>query len=137
MHPPFQNPEVAAIFAAYPPALQIKLLQMRQLIFEVAASTKRVGELEEALRWGQPSYLTTASKSGSTIRLDAIKEEAGHYALYFNCKTTLVDTFRAIYRDQFTYEGNRAIIFQVEDEIPMAALKHCISLALTYHLTKK
>lgn len=137
MHSPFQNPEIAAIFAAYPPALQIKLLQMRQFIFEVAVSINGVGELEEALRWGQPSYLTTASKSGSTIRLDAIKSQVGQYALYFNCKTTLVDTFRAVYRDEFTYEGNRAIIFQVDNEIPIAALKHCISLALTYHLAKK
>ncbi len=34
------------------------------------------------------------------------------------------------------FEGNRAVLFDVDTSIPVAELKHCISLALTYHKVK-
>jgi hypothetical protein len=34
-------------------------------------------------------------------------------------------------------QGNRSIVFNVADRLPEEALRHCISLALTYHLRKK
>jgi len=40
------------------------------MIFDVAKKTPGVGKLEEDLRWGQPSYLTLETGSGSTIRID-------------------------------------------------------------------
>jgi len=57
---------------------------------------------------GQPSYLTAESKSGSTIRIDQVKAEAGQYAVYFHCQTDLVETFRELY-PELSYSGNRAI----------------------------
>ena len=54
----------------------------------------------------------------------------------FNCNTSLVNTFKAVYGDVFTFEGNRAIVFGEIDELRVNALKHCISLALTYHRVK-
>lgn len=105
---------------------------LRELIFETAAETEGIGELEETLKWGQPSYLTK-SKSGSTIRIDATKTP-GQYAMYFHCQSNLVETFREMFPKQFRYEGNRAIIFDETDEIPVNELRHCIRLALTYHL---
>ena len=45
-------------------------------------------------------------------------------------------TFRAIYGDAFNYEKNRAIEFTLTDEVPVAALKNCISMALQYHQVK-
>ena len=45
-------------------------MKLRQLIFDVAAKTKDVGQLEETLKWGEPAYLTSESKSGSLIRID-------------------------------------------------------------------
>ena len=57
---------------------------------------------------------------------------------YLNAvNTSLVDTFRELYGDVFMFEGNRAIVFGEADEIPVAELKHCISLALTYHRVKR
>lgn len=132
-----ENPEVAAVFAAYPDKLKPKLLFLRQLIFDVASKTDGVGELVETLKWGQPSYLTAKTKSGSTIRIDQIKSPEGKYAMYFHCQTTLVDTFKEIYRDQFDFEGNRSIIFNIKDKVPVKELSHCISIALTYHINKK
>ena len=133
---PFSNSGVARIFDAYPPRLRSKLLALRELIFATAASTAGVGEIEETLKWGEPAYLTAQSRSGSTIRIDAKKSAATQYAMYFNCKTDLVETFRTLFRDEFMFDGNRAIVFDIEDEVPIDALKICIAAALTYHRKK-
>jgi len=41
-----------------------------------------------------------------------------------------------IFKNTFNFEGKRAIIFQLENEIPKEELKHCIKTALTYHKVK-
>ena len=58
------------------------------------------------------------------------------YAMYFKCTSKLVPTFRTLYKGKFKFENNRAIIFSLDDSIPEAELKHCISMALTYHKIK-
>jgi hypothetical protein len=80
------DPAVDAVFGAYPKPLKARLLALRRLILDTAAATKGVGELQETLKWGQPSYLTAATKSGSTIRIDRLKASANQYALYFHCR---------------------------------------------------
>ncbi len=132
----FENSEVEAVFDACDKEVREKLLDLRQMIFATAAETKGVGRLEETLKWGQPSYLTSGPKSGSTIRIDRIKSTPGKYAMYFHCQTTLVETFREIYPAVLTYEGNRAIVFDVNQKVAEEPLQHCIALALTYHLNK-
>lgn len=127
---------VDAVFGAYPRPVQAKLRALRRLIFDTAKTTKGVGALEEALKWGQPSYLTTESKSGSTVRIDQLKNEASGYAVYFHCQTDLVETFRELY-PELRYGGNRSILLDAGEKLPEAALRHCIALALTYHARKK
>jgi hypothetical protein len=134
---PIENPQVAAVFNNYPENMRKKLMFLRQLIFETAAATEGVGELEETLKWGEPSYLTPKTKSGSTVRIDWKPSNEGQYAMYFKCTTNLVETFREKYPTEFTYGGNRSIIFNEDDEIPVKELSDCIALALTYHLRKK
>jgi len=124
-------------FDVYPRPVRGKLLALRQMIFDVAKTTPGVGKLEEALRWGQPSYITPETGSGSTIRIDHIKNEPTKYAMYFICTSGLVDDFKVLYRDKLKFEGNRSIVFDVSDRLPEEALRHCISLALTYHLRKR
>ena len=133
----FQNQEVAAVFKTYPKSMRTKLMFLRQLIFEVAATTEGVGELEETLKWGSPSYLTAKSKSGTTLRIDRRPSEFKQYALSVHCQSTLIDTIKEIYHNTFNYEGNRSIVFDQDDEVPAEELRHCIYLALTYHLRKK
>jgi hypothetical protein len=128
MQTTIQNAEVAPVFEAYPELIQSKLMFLRKLILEAASESAGVGEIEETLKWGQPSYLTP---TGSTIRIDQAGEQV---AMYFICRTNLVETFRQMYPDAFQFEGNRSIIF--DDEIPVDALKDCISMALTYHSGK-
>lgn len=136
IRPPFASAGVRAKFNAYPRDTRAKLIALRRLIFETAKSLDGVGEIEETLKWGQPSYLTSASKSGSTIRIDA-HSNAYDYAMYFHCQTDLVAMFRELYPVQMTYCGNRCILFAGDEKIPAKALSHCIGLALTYHTRKK
>jgi hypothetical protein len=130
------NSAVAKVFGAFPPKLRGKLVSLRQLILKTAAKTEGVGAIEETLKWGQPSYLTTKTKSGSTIRIDRVKASDDSYAVYFHCQTNLVATFRELYPKKFGYEGNRAIILDVNRKPDEKALAHCIALALTYHARK-
>ena len=133
---PFNNVNVEYVFVSYPPNLRDKLLALRELIFETADSTKSVGELEETLKWGEPAYITSQTKSGSTVRIDRKKSNSAQYAMYFNCQTNLIDTFRTLFPSEFKFEGNRAIIFNASDAVPMDALAFCIATALTYHRKK-
>lgn len=131
------HPKAAdALFDAYPAPVKAKLLALRRLIFDTAKTTRGVGALEETLKWGQPSYLTPETGSGSTIRIDQVKPAADQVAVYFHCQTNLVETFRELY-PELSYSGNRAILLDVGGKLPEAALRHCIGLALTYHLRRK
>jgi hypothetical protein len=133
----FSDPAVAAKFDSYPRAARAKLMRLRKLIFDTAKVTAGVGAVEETLKWGQPSYLTPETKSGTTLRIDAVKDGSGGAALYVHCQTKLVERFRALYSDTLTFEGNRAIVFDAKDDIPAAEVRHCIAMALTYHRNKK
>lgn len=128
-----KNPDVAEAFDRYPEHIRRKLMFLRQLIISTASETDGVRNVEETLKWGEPSYI---AQSGSTIRLGWKKAKPNQYAMYFHCKTKLIDTFRELYREELRFEGNRAIVFNEGDEISVSVLKHCISLSLTYHLRK-
>ena len=132
-----KNPEVAAVFKSYPQKIRMKLMYLRQLILDTAASAGGVGEIEETLKWGEPSYLTPKTRSGSTIRIDWKESQKDQYAMYFKCTANLVEVFKERYPTEFEYGGNRSIIFNIDDEIPVKELKSCIALALTYHRNKK
>ncbi len=132
----FADSAIAAVFQGYPAGLRRKLMALRELIFDVAGTVEGVGPLTETLKWGQPSYLTQESGSGSTVRIDRLKKGDG-YAIYFHCQSGLVDEFRRLYPATFHYEGKRAILFDEGERVPVRALNHCIGLALTHHLRKK
>jgi Domain of unknown function (DU1801) len=133
----FSDPALTAVFESYPKPVKAKLLALRRLIFETAKATRGVGALHETLKWGQPSYLTAETKSGSTIRIDQVKSADDQYAVYFHCQTDLVATFRELYPTEFRYGGNRSILLNTADKIAEPALRHCVALALTYHLNRR
>jgi Domain of unknown function (DU1801) len=133
---PFAQPAVAQTFDAFPPKMRHKLLALRELIFATAAATEGAGKLEETLKWGEPAYITTESKSGSTVRIGWKKTKPTQYAIYFHCQTNLVESFRALFAAELKFEGNRAIVFNENDTLPRDALVSCIAAALTYHLKK-
>lgn len=127
---------IAAALDACPGPARSKLLALRKLIFDTAQATEGVGTIEETLKWGQPSYLTAETGSGSTIRIDRVKSADHQVALFFHCQTDLVATFRELY-PELSYSGNRAILLDTDKKLPEAKLRHCIALALTYHLRKR
>jgi hypothetical protein len=128
----FDDPAVKAVFDAYPATLRRPLLRLRSLIYDVAR-TAAVGELIESLKWQQPAYRPVRPRIGTTVRIDAMPDRSDRYAMFFHCQTTLLATFRDLYPDQFTFQGDRALVFKAADAVPQEALQHCISLALTYH----
>jgi hypothetical protein len=128
--------EVDAVFEACPELARTRLRSLRRLILDTAKATKGVGAIEEALKWGQPSYLTKQTGSGSTIRIDRVKSADNQVAVFFHCQTDLVATFRELY-PQLRFSGNRAILLDADWKLPEAELRHCVALALTYHLRRR
>ena len=127
------NPEVEMVFNKYPDSIRKKMLDLRALIIATATEIHDITSLEETLRWGEPSYLT---KYGSTIRMDWKPKNPDQYAMYFQCTSRLVPTFKIFFKNTFEFEGKRAIIFQIEDKVPKEELQYCIKAALMYHKVK-
>ena len=128
-----QDPRVSLKFETYPKEIKNKLNYLRDLIIETATEIDGIEEIEETLKWGEPSYLV---KKGSTIRIDWKPKTPNQYAMYFKCTSKLVSTFIEVYGDLFKYEKTRAILFDLNDKVPKKELKECIELALKYHLVK-
>lgn len=132
--PSIIDEKVAQIFHNYSAIEREKLLEIRTLIFQTAASTPRVGTLEETVKWGQVSYLTAQTKSGSIIRIDKIKNNDHKVGIFFHCQTDLVKNFRKQYPTVFEFEGNRCLIVQLSQPLPKKELSDCIKQALTYKI---
>ena len=91
------SPDVAAVFDSYLDAVRSELLALRQLILDTADETDAVGAVEETLQWGQPSYLTGETQSGSTIRVAPAGPKSGFdYAMFFICHTNMVGTCKGL-----------------------------------------
>lgn len=119
-------------FSTYPETVAVLLNSVRDIILNVAQQDD-IFDLTETLKWGEPSYV---SKVGSTIRIDWKAKYPEQYCIYFNCKTSLIAAFKEIYGDTFTYEGNRAIVFKINQPVPYKTLAHCISMSLRYKKIK-
>ncbi|WP_199611172.1 DUF1801 domain-containing protein [Flocculibacter collagenilyticus] len=124
-------------FSCYPEHVKPVMQELRLLIFETA-KTLKLGEVEESLKWGEPSYRV---KGGSTIRIDWKPEQPTKYFMFFHCQSKLVDTFRELYSHTLEFERNRAIVFSLHDPLSCHSSKslivrHCIELAFSYHKVK-
>ena len=119
-------------FETYPEHISILLINLRALIFSVAEQDG-IADITETLKWGEPSYISTI---GSVIRIDWKAKYPDQYCMYFNCKTSLIETFKEVYGDTFSYEGSRAIIFNTGQKLPLIELSHCISMSLRYKKIK-
>ena len=126
------NRAVNEKFDAFPELARNQLLAIRNSIFDIPG-TEHISEITETLKWGEPSYL---SKYGSTVRLSWKSKYPGHVSVFFNCKTSLVETFRELYRDDFIFIENRELRFLIAEPIPMAQLMSCITMSLRYHKIK-
>ena len=128
-----QNPAVQEKFDNYPEHIRPKMEELRELILETASESATVNRLEETLKWGEPSYL---APKGSTVRIDWKTKKPDQIAIYFKCTSKLVPTIQTLYGKLFTYETTRAIVFKLDQTIPVTELKDCIDMALNYHRVK-
>ncbi|MFK7807948.1 MAG: DUF1801 domain-containing protein [Saprospiraceae bacterium] len=127
------SPEFDAVFANYPDTVRDKMKYLRSLVLETVKEMPTISKLEETLKWGEPSFIT---KHGSTLRMDWKKKTPNQYAMYFKCTSRLVKTFKEVFGNHFQYEKNRAIVFQLDQEVPVRELKQCIKATLQYHKVK-
>jgi len=130
---PFANSMVEEKFNSYPDDMRKKLLALRALVYEVANNEESIENIEETLKWNEPSFIT---QYGSPLRIDWKKSKPYQYSMYFNCKTKLVETFRELFSDRLSFEGNREIVFKEHEVVDVEALKYCVLLSLTYHKRK-
>ena len=126
--------KVDPVFKGYPEFVRQQMLALRELVIETSSEIPEIEGVEDTLKWGEPSYLT---KIGSTVRMDWKEKTPDQYALYFKCTSKLVPSFKLAYNDQLKFEGTRAIVFGINDQVPKPVIKKCIRAALTYHKVKK
>jgi hypothetical protein len=69
------NNDVKSKFESIPENIRLPLLSIRQAIFEIAEADK-IGDIEETLKWGDPSYL---AKGGSTVRINRLSKIVSKY----------------------------------------------------------
>jgi hypothetical protein len=60
------NHAVKARFDEYPKHVRIRIEELRNIVLTIASELK-LGEVEESLKWGEPSY---SVKTGSPVRMD-------------------------------------------------------------------
>ncbi|WP_172379519.1 DUF1801 domain-containing protein [Vibrio sp. Vb339] len=126
------NQAIKTHFDEYPDDVRARLDELRSLIFELCSDLD-LGEVEESLKWGEPSYNV---KTGSPIRIDWKLKSPNNYYLFFNCQTKLIDTFRELHDGTLAFQGNRAIVLNLTEPLPKAPIKQCLELALTYQQRK-
>ncbi len=124
--------EVAAAFAAMPPDHRTELLRLRQLILDVAEEVG-AAPVQEVLRWGQPSYLSSRPRESTAIRLGS-REDEGCFALLFHCQSTVVPQFRDMFPTGFRIEGRRGLLFRPGEDLQEDKLRLCIAHALQYRV---
>ncbi|TMU56431.1 DUF1801 domain-containing protein [Flagellimonas algicola] len=127
------HPDFETRMQNYPLGIKEKMQGLRGLVLEAVREMDGITHLEETLKWGEPSFVT---KQGSTLRMDWKSRTPDQYALYFQCTSKLVHTFRLVFANDFAFEGNRAILFPVNSELPAEELKACIQATLNYHKVK-
>ncbi|WP_375210509.1 DUF1801 domain-containing protein [Hyphomonas jannaschiana] len=136
LHIPDLPTPVFDVFETYPAPAKNLLLRLRTLLYETADSLPEAGRITETLKWGEPAYLTSAPKSGTTIRLAWSQKRPKTVGIFVNCQTTLLDEWRGLYGGVLDLVGNREIRLPLGETLPADPIRHCLAMALTYHQRK-
>lgn len=123
-------PEIEKIFDGMPDSVSRSLRAARLAIFQAADKAAGVGPVTEALRWGEPAYLTLSPKTGTTLRLSQID---GWPAVMVPCSTTIIRDARDRFGDLPDLSGKRGVILGGDAQL----VDYVINAGLTYHLRKK
>jgi hypothetical protein len=130
--------DIAAILARYSISAQSKLLQIRELTHRCAGELGAEYCLVESVKWGEPAFrlirpARLRARVGTTVRMDWKSATPDSVFVFFHCQTTLVDTFRTCFPNDFQFVGNRALAMPLAQPLPKDALHTCIESALIYY----
>jgi hypothetical protein len=134
MKHPFADSRIEAAFDLSDHQARSGLLKLRDLILDTAQDLPEAGRIEEVLRWGQPSYITPETRTGSTLRLGVPKQ--GRFALFVHCQSRLIPEFLEAFPAWDRIEGTRAVLFEHPDEVEPMRHGWLIARALIYKIRK-
>lgn len=126
------NKDVQTKFDDYPDSVKVRMIELRRFILSLI-EREELGPVEETLKWGEPSYLV---ETGSSVRIDWKMKTPNHFYVYFHCQTQLIETFRELHSDRLTFQGNRAIVLDIEQPLPTAELEQSLLMAFQYKKLK-
>ena len=129
--PPIPD-EIGAVFDASPAQARALALDLRDLIYRTASRLAQVPALTESLKWGEPSYAPSRPRIGTSVRIKPRND--GSVGLMFICHTDIVSRFQDLYCDELEFERKRAIIVRHSRQ-SREAVSHCVSMAMTWHLS--
>lgn len=133
MTAPVLPEQIRAVYDAAPLPLRRGMYHLRDLIFAQAARMPQIGPLTEALRWGQPAFLTLDTGAACSLRIGPVK--ATGFGLFVHCQTGLIGAFGNGAGAGLRFDGNRGVLFGPDDPIDPAQISVLIGQALGYHLS--
>jgi Domain of unknown function (DU1801) len=137
-----EDAKILAAYSSLPEEIMKAALTIRDRIFALAQQHAEIGQVEETLKWGMPSYLTKSPKSGTPIRLGC-NADANTLGIYVHCQTQVVDNFREttpadlLVESKITTEKSRAIHLPAKTPLPNSVIDKFLYEALTYHTRRK
>ena len=131
---PRLSDDLKIVVNGWPKNAQTHFHGLRDIVKDTAATNPLVGPLTETLKWGEPSFLTEQSRSGTTLRVAWKSKSPDEIGLFVICRTDMLEQVRALFPDAFRYEGTRAAYLPLSQTIPVEAVSYLASRAQTYHL---
>ncbi len=125
-----------AIIAQWSAPAQSAAWTCRTLFHDIAAQHD-LGELDETLKWHQPSWRPKRARTGSTLRMGWMPNNPDRLTLFVDCKTDLAARMRDLYPDLPANDGRRALGIDLNAPLPEQALSHLASMTFTYHQKRR
>jgi hypothetical protein len=84
-----------------------------------------------------PRFAVKERVIGSAVRIGWKASDPDRIRLLFHCQTTLIDSFREQFAGVLSFEGNRAIVFGIDENVHEEVVARCIAASLTYRIDRK
>jgi hypothetical protein len=131
-HTKFENLEIKKVYDRFPKEMKTKILEVREIIFEVGKNNNKINKITETLKWGEPTYQRDRSKDGSPIKINHKKTMENYFSISVISSTNLINKIKELYPKAFQFNGDREIIINANKKLPKTEIYHFIELALMY-----
>ena len=122
-----------ALIAKWSGPAQQRLWACRAIFHDVAGAAG-IGDLDESLKWGQPSWRPIKPRTGSTLRVSWDSGDPDHLPLFVDCKTDLASRMQSLYPDLPQNDGRRRLAVDLTQPLPEQAIAHLAQMTFCYHL---